>query len=486
MAKLTDLPAELVNSIVHLVIYPTPPPMDPSDIMWRIHPHHLSSQLSGSLQVQPQSRPHQDGIILDDENNYPEDYPKNPLLPLCLVNRIFCQCAQELLFKNVSLKSKWTASLFLNSLTCVPPHDDQSYHTRRQNDDDNQLQAMQAGSPHVYGLSQHVRSLQFSWGKECSMGQGGGSMFCKIIQSCPLLENIAISNTFLLACKEPILNALASQPRIKEFVILKNTRREHSTFQWQAHEVVSHLFSQWDSLETVELSGLACWPDDSPEPAPASIPTFNCTIRTMILKDHDLDPLTLSNLLMSCGESMRTLTITGPGYKLDRASLCWILQECTSPNLESLMLKSIYWDPSIHPDLNSEDPTFNPALLDIMFNSPTAFKNLKILSFDGRMATAKLLERLPQSLLRLSWEGCELPASALIKALLSPEGTQGSLPNLKCCSYLTSIQWEKRDEWKIVDVLKMRGGCSHSIIHRGFPPIFPHGDTDIIQYLSDD
>ncbi|PLW23580.1 hypothetical protein PCASD_08459 [Puccinia coronata f. sp. avenae] len=493
MAKLTDLPAELINRIVHHVLFSAPQPATgededrPKRKDLLDHDHHLLDHTQLDCALKPKPRPHRErlpnpqghkhdpALTYAEPVSWPEGPPDNPLLPLCLVNRTFRQYAQELLFKNVGLDSKWTASLFLKSLTCVPSHDHQSLHTHPNND--NQLQAMQAESPRVCGLSQHVRSLQFSWGKECSMGQGGGSMFCKIIQSCPFLENIAISNTFLLACKEPILNALATRPRIKELVILNNTRREHSTFQWQAHEVVSRLFSRWDHLETVELSGLACWPDDSPEPAPASIPTMNCAIRTMILKDHDLDEPTLSSLIKSCADTLRTLEVTDRGHKLDRGGFCRVLQGCTSPNLECLTIhESICWQPPLSSNLHSDDPLTSPGLLDIVFNSPEALNNLKTLSFQGTLATGRLFERLPKSIVKLAWERCNIPASPLIRALSTSRDNEGPLPNLKCCSVRSRYGWDPTEKTAVQQALQLRGGCFHSTLNRSYGSPAPSDD----------
>ncbi|PLW58415.1 hypothetical protein PCANC_00540 [Puccinia coronata f. sp. avenae] len=467
MAKLTDLPAELLIRIIHHVLYP-------KGYGFPYHEHHFLDHTQISRSSPPKPRPHRERIVIRrpvigqqsprpyyGQVSWPEGLPENPLLPLSLVNPTFRQCAQELLFSNVALPSKWTAMLFLRSLTSVPPHDDPSLHARQ--NDDTHLQAMQA--PRPSGLSRHVRSLQFSWGLECSMGQGGGSMFCDIIHSCPLLENIAISNTFLLACKEPILDALASKTLIKELVVHQNTSGEGSTFQWQAHEVLSRLFLHWNSLETVEFFKLSGWPIDSLEPAPTSIPTLNCAIRTMILNNHDLDEHALSTLLKSCGESMRKLKITGPNYRLDRAALCRVLQECTSPNLETLILvKSYHWEDPLSSNLDSDDPLTSPGLLDIVFNSPTALKNLKTLSFRGIMATGRLFERLPKSIIKLSWERCDLPAYSLLNALTSrSRDGQNFLPNLECCSVHTRDRWSIKDRTALEKAFKRRGACFHII-----------------------
>ncbi|PLW21133.1 hypothetical protein PCANC_05493 [Puccinia coronata f. sp. avenae] len=262
------------------------------------------------------------------------------------------------------------ARFFLKSLTCGSKLSSQ----RRKHDKGPSL------------LSQHVQSLQFSWGKSGSMGNLGASLFCKILQSCPLLENIFISNPFPLAFNEPMLEALASKPFIKELVLTNITNLLSVTFQWPPNEIVSRLFSHWNSLETVEFSQLSGWPRGlSWDLASNTIPVLNCAIRTMTSMDHDLDELTLSNLLRSCGESMRTLKTAGP-----------------------------------------------PALLDAVFDSPNALRNLKTLSFHGnQMATDRLLALSPKSLLKLSMERCNIVASCVIEALVISSGhDEELLPNL--------------------------------------------------------
>jgi hypothetical protein len=72
--------------------------------------------------------------------------------------------------------------------------------------------------------------------------------------------------------------------------------------------------------------------------------------------------------------------------------------------------------------------------LDIVFNSPEALNNLKTLSFQGTLATGRLFERLPKSIVKLAWERCNIPASPLIRALSTSRDNEGPLPNLKCCS----------------------------------------------------
>ncbi|PLW48334.1 hypothetical protein PCASD_02954 [Puccinia coronata f. sp. avenae] len=495
MAKLTDLPAEPVHRIIHYLHYPDPQPLPHG--YQRSKPrdeHHLLDHTEINSSLKPLPRPHEERYI-DRGPNYPIPYsdkvtwpggrPNNPCLPLALINQTFRLCAQERLFKNVTFENTWTASLFLKSLISIS-HEDASSHKRQPID----TQVEQYNPhPRLNCLSQYVRSLQFDWGDKCSMRKGGGSMFCKILEICPLLEDIAISSTFLLACKEPILQALASTRHIKEILILKNASGQNSTFRWQAHEVVTRLFSQLNSLKTVELSDLSSWPTQSSyKPALHSslpMPKLNCAIRTMVLKDHDLDELTLSNLLKSCGDSMRTLKLTGPGHRLDRAAFGRVLQGSTSRNLECLIMlqSSGFQQPPYFSsdDLGSDDPLTTPGLLDIVFSSPTALRKLKTLSFYGRhMATDRLFARLPKSLVKLSWERSRISASPLLQALSSSRDQEASLPNLKCCSVLLCHAWDAKDERAIEQALKKRGGWFHPLVDPayGSPSSTTHGDDD--------
>ncbi|PLW58315.1 hypothetical protein PCANC_00535 [Puccinia coronata f. sp. avenae] len=336
---------------------------------------------------------------------------------------------------------------------------------------------MAKGSPHQRRkrfnhptrLSQYVRSLQFTWGDSRLPGKSSATLFCKILQSCPLLENIDISNKFLLTCKESILEALASKPFIKEFVLSHDTNRTSLTFQWPPAEIVSRLFSHWNLLETVELSALSGCPHESnpsTQPAPNSIPVLNCAIRTMILVNHELDELTVSNLLKSCGESMRTLHITGPHTHLNPEAFGRVLQDSICPNLECLIVRAaghwVHWKDPIF-DCDLDEPFTGPGLLDTVFDSPTALRNLKTLSFHGsKMATNRLLDRLPKSLIKLSMERSRIAASPLINTLTISSGHNESLlPNLKCLSVHNPRNWNSKQENAVRVVMEMREGCAH-------------------------
>ncbi|PLW06637.1 hypothetical protein PCASD_24147 [Puccinia coronata f. sp. avenae] len=276
----------------------------------------------------------------------------------------------EVLFKNVLLQDTRHADKLLQALTSKLPRESQPTRKRQKRHD----------SPSR--LSQYVRSLQFDMRGARPTGKRGGSLFCKILQHCPLLENLLFGNQLALVCKEPILEALASTPFIKEILLSNMTDREHgeSFLQWKAHDVVSGLFSHWNGLETVEISGLTGWADNQ------TFPVLNCAIRTMILKNHNCGEEALSNLLKSCGESIRTLQISGPHFNLKPRLFASVLRDSTSPNLECLVI--------LHPTEGGWTPSEHhwgvamPGVLDTAFDSPTAFKNLKTLFFHGsRMAT---------------------------------------------------------------------------------------------------
>jgi hypothetical protein len=239
-------------------------------------------------------------------------------------------------------------------------------------------------------------------------------------------------------CKEPMLEALSSRRLIKEFVILDNFDNDsQSMFQWNVDDVVCRLFAQWDYLETVELSGLRGPSGPMIGTIEKRIPILNCAVRTMILHNPELDERELSILLKIFGGSMRTLELNSPGHKINRAGLCRILNECTNPELESLTLDWSHYEQPISPvpdDVNSDDPMAIKGLLDILFQSPSALRKLKSLSFTGTVATHTLFERLPDSIVKLAWENCNISPNAFVNILSSTRNNNKVLPNLKCCS----------------------------------------------------
>ncbi|KAI9610983.1 hypothetical protein H4Q26_008830 [Puccinia striiformis f. sp. tritici PST-130] len=404
--------------------------------------------------------------------SWPERLPSNPLIPLCLVNRIFQRCAQKELFENVALKIQWQAYLFHRSLTTSPSSQDTSGLT----------QAVIGAKPEELGT--YVRSLQFEFSTGyCSMGKGGGNLMCDIILSCPLLQNIAINTNFLSSCKEPILNALASRRLIKDFVILQNPARTNAAFQWTMEDVIGRLFLKWDLLETVDIIRLSGRPTQSIEAVPKLIPAMNCLLRTIILEEPDLDARELSSIMKSCRETLRTLVICYPSTKLNRTGLCQILKECTSPNLESskLQVHAMKWHriSSAASINNSDDPAKNRGLLDIVLKSSSAWGKLRSLYISNALAGPDFLNLLPQSIIKLSWRGDNLSISALRKALsgwqenrnhehsqISPEmGVDEPvewLPNLKCLCIHGGPSWDQRKESAIKRALKARGVCFHS------------------------
>ncbi|PLW05899.1 hypothetical protein PCANC_26143 [Puccinia coronata f. sp. avenae] len=470
LATLSDLPAELVNRIIHHVFYDSNPPSNPNipRPTCTPSPDHHALDHTEINDPKRKPRPHDERIIPRSRSpkkyhepvSWPKGLPFNPLVSLSLVNHTFRLCAQELLFKNVALQDTRTNNMFLKSLTSVPADEDHSARKR------------QKRGQHLGRLSQYVQSLQFKWGGKRSTGKTGASLFCKILQNCPLLENLLICNKIPLANKELILEALARNPSIKDIVIfnVNELERDNSIFQWQADEVVTRLFSHWNGLETIELWGLTGWASNARNAPPKTLPALNCAIRTVILMNHNCNELTFSNLLKSCGESVRTLQITGSHLNLKPGAFGRVLRDSTSFNLECLaILEPSCWEHTVN-DLDREKPDDVANVLDIAFDSPTALKNLKTLSFYGRyMATDQLFARLPKSLVKLAWEQCKLTAPPFIEALASSTDDKGSLPNLMCCSVRTHRGWDVKDEMTVRKILeKMRGGCFHLLRHRGY------------------
>ncbi|KAH9474085.1 hypothetical protein Pst134EA_001132 [Puccinia striiformis f. sp. tritici] len=232
MAKFNDLPAEITHRIIDHVINRN-----------RDHTHDRIGEFRQRPRPQWEHREYRDGSIReiapwhhDPETSipvsWPEGLPYRPLLPFTLVNHKFQQCAQERLFRNVTLKNPWQAYLFLQALITCPTHQQtKSGLRRRSNETQGRHNCGTKGvtsgwiePPSPSRVAQHVRTLQVAFGPHCSMGRGGGSVICDVIRSCPLLYNICIGASPMSHCKEPIFDALASRQLIKDFVTRGNSR----------------------------------------------------------------------------------------------------------------------------------------------------------------------------------------------------------------------------------------------------------------------
>ncbi|OAV86719.1 hypothetical protein PTTG_01296 [Puccinia triticina 1-1 BBBD Race 1] len=480
MATLSDLPAEIVHRIIGYIILPEfgevyksdhPKVLDPNAIeagQRKLRPHELLYPLGRPL---GQATP--GGFWY-----FRQDVSSNPLLPLSLINRTFQACAQEILFKNVPLMSRRRAGLLLRALT-RSSSDDQltgarmdssdKPNTREECDSEEMRPSGTNPHPHLSRLAQHVRTLQLRWRGLRSMHngtKGGCSLFCDIIRSCPLLKNVAIQPTFSKECREPLLDALASRQLIKEFVILRDDSdidERSSTFQWSLDDLLGRLFPKWDFLETVELRELVGESKkEKSQIGTAQKPKLNCAIQSMILHDPKINADELSVLLNSFRDSLRTLEIDGPCWAIGRAGICRILKECTNPELECLKL---YWCVNCYEgrrdfeDLESDDPETNPGLLDIIFKSPSALRNLKSLSFAGKIATPKLFERLPDSIVKIAWSGDCITLYQFSDILSSTREDKEILPNLKCCSIHSFGYGTTREV--VEAACKARGACAH-------------------------
>ncbi|KAA1133105.1 hypothetical protein PGTUg99_014621 [Puccinia graminis f. sp. tritici] len=505
MARLSDLPAELIHRIIDLIIHP-------KQRQSRDHHDADHNEIEG---MQQKSRPHrvfnvtyrpsfrhhthtwQVNHVTMPEAPWPEGLPSNPLLPLSMVSRCFRRCAQEKLFKNVALVDQWQTYLFHRTITRPSPQD-RSELTRASTHAAGTHEAQDNETESADNLARHVRSLQFKWAGHCSMGKGGGSLVCEILRRCSFAENVAISTTFLDHCKEPIMEACATQRFIKDFVIVqKKSSRPVLDFQWRVDEMVTRLFPQWNFLETAEFVGVSSPPVPAVEPIRRSIPVLNSALRTITLKRFDLDEMDLSLLLKGSRETLRKLQIITPSIKLDRRGLCRILKDDTNPDLEYLKVEvGMLWHP-IHfvtNETRSDDPAKNLGLLDIVFKSSAALRNLKSLVVDGPLTGSEFFTVLPQSVVKLAWNRCSLSPSAFAQALsswrdittynhpselhlLQPTSAHDPqnfdrraqwLPHLKCCSVHEDDTWSHEELEAIEKALEARRVCFHIAGERKF------------------
>ncbi|KAA1064398.1 hypothetical protein PGT21_001530 [Puccinia graminis f. sp. tritici] len=510
MAKLTDLPDELLHRIIDDMIN-----------RFRDHTHDRLGEF------RQRSRPHRmafrsfdDGTLIrpgalrtDPETpfpvSWPEGLPRRPLVPLTLVNRKFRQCAQEALFKNVALKSQWQAQLFLQALTHQHPQPESGathppINTRipakLQEGGIECEQSSKINPSRQNQVARYVRSLQCRLRGPCSMGMGGGSVICDIIRSCPRLENIEMCTLFQNHCKEPIFQALASRRLIKDFVAYNHPGSAPVVVGWMVDEVVTCLFSKWDLLETVEIDKLSGRPIETIEAIHQSIPVLNFALKTLILNQPDLHEREILWILMSSRDSLRDLQISSPSLKLDRRGLYRILTEYTSPALHSLKIDvDANWHP-IDPSRNggsSDDPRLNPGLLDMIWRSSCNLSQLQSLYIKGQLAGSDFFTLLPQSIVSLKWDCDDLQGSALVRVLSrwgknekdqSAESLESQrdphvdnnehtewLPNLKCCSCRSDTGWRSEDREAIEKALEARGVCYHSLYNELHPPPPPEG-----------
>ncbi|WAR57846.1 hypothetical protein PtB15_5B76 [Puccinia triticina] len=507
MAKLTDLPAELVHRIIdHLIqLHRSTPygqrrhnPQADYDAPRRPRPHLEDRHTDGSSSLHsPRRYATRQADIDKAELSWPDGIPNNLLLPLALVSRTFRGCAQQKLFSNVALVTPWQAYVFSQALTGPSPMDESQ--------DASEQGQSGANPPRPSHLAHYVHSLQFLFRGTGSMGLGGGALICEIVESCPHLEHLAMNSRLLMRCKDPITRALASRPRIKELVLLENANRAPLEACWLADELVAHLFSKWHGLQTLELRQLSGRPPESIESIHQALPVLECRLREIILLEPDLDQRELALLLNSSRETIRTLQIVEPSAKLDRPGLCRILKEHTGPNLESLTLTvGDSWHPiSTHQRVKgSDDPSKTNGLLEIVFRSSSALRKLKHLSVVGRISNSDLFKLLPQSLVQLDWDGFLGPL-AFTDALSSwrvvddvqypprpcsppsgptfdDEGRERWLPNLECSSVVNDNKWLWEDRMAIEDAMK----AAHGVDFIESSNSLRHGDHNTPQDLT--
>ncbi|KAI7954376.1 hypothetical protein MJO28_004776 [Puccinia striiformis f. sp. tritici] len=486
MAKLTDLPPDAVKAITDFILFPPPAPLERRGMVKpkaQVPEHHnLDHTEVWPIGNTPKVRPHLERVRKPYDPNFPEvpdrryavsppprvtwpdGLPENPLLPLASVSRNFRHTVQETMVQNVTLSNQWDASQFLRTLT-------------GQSSDlaEPAGELKTAGSskrkrlPPPHRLAEHVRSLQFMWSGSSSMGRGGGSVFCDILNCCSRLQNLAISATFLSSSKELVLKAIGNRKDMVEFVILRNSSR--GTMGWLADDLVNRLFSQWTKLEVVEVFKLESQSQNTPNlPIPKPISVINPKLRTIILDKPDVDGRALCLVLESSRSSLTTLKITSPSEKLTRPGLYKALTEYTNPDLESLTLEVVEeWD-RIGDSRNipgSIDPSKNRALLDIILGHTHIFRKLKSLRFAGDLASAKILTILPKSLLKLAWERSDISGTALAEAL-NLRATW--LPKLKCLSIRHAKKWDRHHKRELQKKLMGRGICYHRLSCQSYAP----------------
>ncbi|KAA1133108.1 hypothetical protein PGTUg99_015248 [Puccinia graminis f. sp. tritici] len=489
MVSFNDLPAELIHKIVGFTLQQPSAhnsrDSNPGGAHFGLDHFGVEAALRrprvGPVATQLDHHVDPDANLLHHANptnlprvSWPDGLPRNPLLALSLVNRPLRRCAQEMLFRKVGLASEWQAHLFLRALSRPSLDDGSAPVDQAHSSQENGTEIEQrSGNACPNRLGQYVRVVDFEWGGPRSMGRGGGFLLCDIIRSCPEIEHITIRARFFNRCQEPIFKALASCRRIQAFVTGEHCTRP-TVFQWRIDELVDRLFSKWDSLHTIDVTGL-CGPlIQTPETIPKAIPAINHALRSIILTYADLDEFELSSVLKGSLKSLLTLKIIYPSSRLDRSGLCRILKEDTNPDLEILLIcVEPAWHRIRRSSETSDDPETNCGLIDIIFKTSDApLRKLKTLSVEGTIIGSNFLTLLPQSLVKLHCEKTGLQSAAFVKMLSNsykPDPPAGSdtpgkwLPNLLCCSIREDTSWPREARKTIEQILKDRGACFHAM-----------------------
>lgn len=282
-------------------------------------------------------------------------------------------------------------------------------------------------------------------------------MINDIIRHCPLLENISLSAILLQHCKEPLMQALECRSKVKDFEILKVAPVGESCLTWHYDEIITRLFTRWDSLESLLLVALSGRPRKDMQAVINKLPTFRCTLTSLWLSYPDLAGPELEALLQGSRNTLKTLQLKMPSTKLDRREMFRVLKDCTGPELESLtLIISPDWHPVVPKKPVSRitstiitDPAKSPFMIDTLLNAK-AFPSLKQLNIVGPLASSNFLPVLPESIVKLAWDGClHIHPQSLVEFLSAwrtkassnlfdndsqaPERTR-HLPSLTCCS----------------------------------------------------
>ncbi|KAG0148329.1 hypothetical protein CROQUDRAFT_669985 [Cronartium quercuum f. sp. fusiforme G11] len=470
------------------------PPNSPSAP--RLCPHTL---LNNSKKVR----------VACDRVTWPDGLPKDPLLPLTLVNRSFQQCAQEMLFKHVGLDDQWQAHLFLRSLknSCTNPPlilDDVAMEKisvdvkgkGRALSDDKVAQSLRA-SRRPGKLGDLVQSLRFFWNGRVSMGRGGGSLICDIICNCQCLKSISLSTIFLRHCKEPLMQALESRTQIKDFEIGNVAPEHQKCLIWRYDEIIKRLFTKWDLLESAILVGLSGSSRKDMNKVITRLPTFRCTLTVLGLTYPDLAGPEMEVLLRGSRDTLQAFHLKMPTSKIDRRELYHVMKDCLGPKLEVLtLIIRVDWYPlkpkiSIGSGASSiiSDPTKSPFIIDTLLKAG-ALSNVKNMTLVGPLASSPFLHVLPDSIVKLAWDGCPNIRPAYLGKFLSSwrsrtrnsSGTgsdsqmgerERELPNLSCCSVGSDdMHWTSSERAAVKKALDDRNACFHG---RPEPSIFTAG-----------
>ncbi|GAA5918697.1 hypothetical protein JCM1841_006245 [Sporobolomyces salmonicolor] len=367
-----------------------------------------------------------------EEPIYPDGLPSNPLLPLLFVSRPFFHAARKVLYDHVSVSTAHDAWLLLESFSA-------GEHAARTADEDAPpaIEHKEGDGHRVQKnvLASFVRQLSLGLIEYITAPRGVAQIYIKLIEKTSRnLEKLAIQTMFPKSVTKPLLDALSHLPRLQSLAIRFSTDRESPSFFTPPHLLAIQRTSP--DLDELTVEALAGAEDRPTTEAYTMVGTKRGNgLKTLVLVEPDV---TLADFKVILRDSQQTLTrlhMCRPSSVFTRFDLAFILLTY-GETLTDLRLRfeSSWWveDPPFPegavPACPSDYQTGKPTtehlqqIADASYILDAALMylpRLVSLDFNGALATAEMLNYVPESLQTLTWGNCPTIEPGMVIHLLS-------------------------------------------------------------------